>query len=181
MPSEGYSDPSEPGVPIEFTEGLCPSDTSNDIFDEGTEDGPEKNEKLWNIILSLLVSMIFITIEPISELRKILPWRILHAYQSKNALNMKVPLLLPLTLTSPSTLVAAGTDKIGAGDDTALAQDVAGLVALRLTLTSGFCATAKSRTGVIGATDSIGVEEYLSSPHTYFGCTPLCIVTDTQG
>jgi hypothetical protein len=92
-----------------------------------------------------------------------------------------IPLLLPLTLTSPSTLVAAGTDKIGAGDETALAQDVAGFVVLRLTLTGGFGATAISITGVIGVTASIGAEEYLSSPQTYFGCTPLCIVTDTQG
>ena len=43
MPSDGYSEPSDPGVPIEFTEGLCPSDTSKDIFDEGTEDGPEED------------------------------------------------------------------------------------------------------------------------------------------
>jgi hypothetical protein len=48
MPSEGYSEPSDPGVPIEFTEGLCPSDTSSDIFDEGTEDGPAEDGR-WEV------------------------------------------------------------------------------------------------------------------------------------
>ena len=71
IPSEGYNDPSEPGVPIEFTEGLCPSDTSNDIFDDGTEDGPDKNRTGYSCGMlsrvSSAVAVIFVTIQIISK------------------------------------------------------------------------------------------------------------------
>ena len=34
---------------------------------------------------------------------------------------------------------------------------------------------------IIGWIDKVGAIAYLSSPHTYFGWTPLCIVTEIHG